>query len=106
MARSGKDTRVCAELTALAEPTNKSRYLICSGRFFGTQNCSSSKTILKSYDEIKAILEAALNEASAAHEALNEHSTRELLAKAHERYTRFILHGMIPEDLSDEDPIS
>ena len=58
-----------------------------------------------SYDDIKSILDAELGEATAAHERelLNRHRTGEALAKARERYDRFTLHGMIPEDLEEDD---
>ena len=60
---------------------------------------------MKSYDEITTILDTALTEAMEAHEheVFNRHHTGAALAKALERYNRFTLHGMIPEDLNDDE---
>jgi hypothetical protein len=60
---------------------------------------------LKSYDEIKAILDLELSDAMERHEreGLNWHHTGKLLAEALEHYNRFTLHGMIPEDLKEDD---
>jgi len=60
---------------------------------------------LKSYDEITAILDAALTEAMETHEheVVNRHRTGAALANALERYNRLTLHGMIPEDLKEDD---
>ena len=59
---------------------------------------------MKSYDEIEAILDAALSDAMESHEreVLNRHRTGAALAAALDRYNRFTHHGMIPEDLSDD----
>lgn len=62
---------------------------------------------MKSYDEIKAILEAELKEATANHdrESLDRNRTGAALERALDHYNRFTLHGVVPEHLSDEDII-
>jgi hypothetical protein len=54
---------------------------------------------------LRASAFAELSEAVTAHgRALqNQHLTGEAVAKARERYDRFTLHGMIPDDLRDDD---
>jgi hypothetical protein len=51
------------------------------------------------------MLDAELGEAITAHERelLNRHRTGEALARARERYDRFTLHGMIPEDFAEDE---
>jgi F0F1-type ATP synthase membrane subunit b/b' len=56
------------------------------------------------YEEIREHLERQLNEARAAHEQDQKAESRHALNAARERYERFALHGMIPEDLSEEPP--
>jgi hypothetical protein len=60
---------------------------------------------MKSYDDIKSMLDAELGAAITAHERelLNRHRTGEALASARERYDRFTLHGMIPEDFAEDE---
>lgn len=60
---------------------------------------------MKSYDNIRSILDAALSEAVTAHERglLNKRVTGDAVVKARERYDRFVLHGMIPDDVGDDD---
>ena len=60
---------------------------------------------MKSHDDIRFILDAELSEAVTAHERAlqNQNLTGEAVAKARERYDRFVLHGMIPDDLRDDD---
>jgi hypothetical protein len=60
---------------------------------------------MKSYNDIKFILENDLRKAAAAHECevLDPVRTSEALAKSIERYDRFVLHGMIPEDFIEDD---
>jgi len=57
---------------------------------------------LKSYDQIKAALEAELREAKKLHEReiLNRLVTRRAVRNAFKRLQRFALHGMIPEDFA------
>ena len=59
---------------------------------------------MKSYDEIKTILESELNEAVAIHEreTLNREHTGAAVERANERYSRVALHGMIPEDFIED----
>ena len=57
---------------------------------------------MKSYDDLKSILEAELSKAVANHER-ERHRTGEALAEAVDRFQRFALHGMIPEDITDEE---
>ena len=61
---------------------------------------------LKTFDEIKATLESALEKAMVNHEreVLNPHHTGAALATALEHCNRFTLHGVIPEHISDEEP--
>jgi hypothetical protein len=60
---------------------------------------------MKSYDEIRSMLEAELEEVMTRHEAetLHRHHTGAALAKAIDRYRRFVNHGIIPDDLADDD---
>ena len=60
---------------------------------------------MKSYDEIKTILEAELEKAMANHdrEALDRHRTGAALARALDHYNRFARDGLVPEHLSNED---
>jgi len=62
---------------------------------------------VKSYDEIKALLGVALIDAVKIHEReeLNPHDIGAAVAKALERYNRFTLHGMIPDDLREDDAV-
>ena len=59
---------------------------------------------MKTYDEIKTVLESALSEANANHEreASYRYRTAELLAEARDRYERFALHGMIPDGFEED----
>lgn len=59
---------------------------------------------MKSYEEIRAILEGELNVARATHESeiLNRDRTEKALARAQDRYDRFTLHGMIPDDFNED----
>ncbi len=57
------------------------------------------------YDSIREHLERQLNEARALHEREQRAESSHALNAARERYERFVLHGMIPEDLSEESPI-
>jgi hypothetical protein len=61
--------------------------------------------LMKSYDDMKSILEAQLSRAVTNHECeiTERHRTGEALAVAVERLQRFVLHGMIPEDITDEE---
>ena len=70
----------------------------------GLGNASPSQRV-KTYDEIRDTLDTALYEAIAAHEneVLNRHYTHKLLAEALDRYNRFILHGIIPEGIGDDE---
>ena len=58
---------------------------------------------MSAYDEIQSSLRAALEEAMARHarEVLHRRRTAAALARAVERYDRFTLHGMIPEDFTE-----
>lgn len=60
---------------------------------------------MRSFDEIKSILENELITAIEANqrEATHGHHSREAVTRAIERYKRFVEHGMIPEDLADDD---
>ena len=59
---------------------------------------------MKSYGQIKAILEAELNRAIEEHEdeTTEPGRTGAAVEWARERYERFALHGMIPEDFSED----
>jgi hypothetical protein len=80
--------------------------VILKGCLLGPGMHSPAAT-MKSYDEIKTILEAELEEAKANHdrEALDRHRTGITLARVLDHYNRFTLHGVVPEHLSDEDII-
>jgi len=58
-----------------------------------------------SYDEIKAILQAELNQALARRkiELFNRSGSDAAVRRAASRYNRFTLHGIIPEDFKEED---
>lgn len=58
---------------------------------------------MSAYDEIRSSLRAALEEAKVRHacEALDKRRTSVALARAIDRYDRFTLHGMIPEDFTE-----
>jgi hypothetical protein len=60
---------------------------------------------MKSYDDLKSRLEAELSKAVTNHECeiAERHRTGEALATAVDRLQRFVLHGMIPEDITDEE---
>lgn len=59
---------------------------------------------MHSYDEIKAHLERQLTEAMACHheEALDRNRTAAAVARAQARLENFTLHGLIPEELSED----
>jgi hypothetical protein len=56
------------------------------------------------YDEIRSILGTELSKARTAHEreGVNRHSTGDALKRAGERYERFTLHGMIPDNFKED----
>ncbi len=56
---------------------------------------------MHSYDEIRAYLEAELVKAISANALNNQEETARNLASAQERHDRFVLDGMIPNDLTD-----
>lgn len=58
---------------------------------------------MSAYDEIRSILRAALEEARLcdAREVAHKGRTSAALARAIDRYDRFTLHGMIPEDFAE-----
>jgi hypothetical protein len=60
---------------------------------------------MKSYDEIRLMLEVELEEAMTRHEGetMHRHHTGGALAKAIDRYRRFVNHGIIPEDIADDE---
>jgi len=60
---------------------------------------------MKSYDEIRSMLEAELEEAMTRHEGetLHRHHTGAALIKAIDRYRRFTNHGIIPEDFDEDE---
>jgi hypothetical protein len=57
---------------------------------------------MESYDEIKAYLQGELDKARKAHasEYFNRFEAGKKLRVSMERYDRFVLHGMIPADLT------
>ena len=60
---------------------------------------------MESYDEIKAYLQDELDKAtqSYASEYVNRFEAGKKLRVSMRRYDRFVLHGMIPADLTHED---
>ena len=56
---------------------------------------------MKSYDEIRDHLQAQLDEATERHAREGSEETRTAVESARDRYERFVLHGMIPDDLAD-----
>jgi hypothetical protein len=60
---------------------------------------------MKSYDDIRSMLEAELEEAMTRHEGetLHRHHTGAALAEAIDRYRRFTNHGIIPEDIAEDE---
>lgn len=70
-----------------------------------TQNRGNSH--MSAYDDIQAILRAALEEAKVRHarEVLHKARTAAQLAEAAERYDRFTDHGMIPENFTEKQEI-
>ena len=67
-----------------------------------------SAPAMKSYDEIRSMLEAELEEAMTRHEGetLRRHHSGAALATAIDRYRRFVNHGIIPEDIADGEECS
>lgn len=59
---------------------------------------------MKSFDDIRLLLEAELRAAMDAHEieSVYPHQTREAMVRAIDRYRSFVRHGLIPEDLSED----
>lgn len=60
---------------------------------------------MKSFDEIKSLLERELHVAMDARERdfLHQRQTSEAMLRAIDRYKRFVLHGVMPEDLADDE---
>jgi hypothetical protein len=67
----------------------------------GFQSGIGSPKAMKSYDEIREHLQAELDNATAVHARENRPETEKDVLAAQERYERFSLHGMIPEDLAE-----
>ena len=58
---------------------------------------------MKSYDEIREHLQTELDIATQQHARECSAETESAVKSARERYDRFALHGMIPEDLMREE---
>lgn len=61
-------------------------------------------TSMHSYDDIKNLLEQRMHDAAERHqqESVNRRHTLEQFMRAHEVYEAFVLHGIIPEELSED----
>ena len=57
-----------------------------------------------SYDEIRSVLEAEMDEALKRHQAEEQDTDRTgaLLARAIDRYRQFSDHGLIPDDFQED----
>jgi hypothetical protein len=56
---------------------------------------------MKSYDQIRNRLQAELELATYRHAREDSEESKDAVETAQERYDRFVLHGMIPDDLAD-----
>ncbi len=68
--------------------------------YYGVQPSPDIRS-MKSYDEIRDHLQAELERATYRHAREDSEESGEALKSAQDRYDRFSLHGMIPEDLAD-----
>ena len=61
------------------------------------------RSSMRSYDEIKSLLEQRVDQALFRHknEIKDRQRTSEELAQAIDTYDRFTLHGLIPDDITD-----